>query len=304
MLSEDQIRAMIELLDDSDEEVVQSVEKEFLAQGPDIIPMLDEIWHDKIDLDIYEKVQRIIKKINFETIAVELENWAAKNSHDLLEGIIILSKVDKAHPDITYVRNQIHKIKLDAWLEMNYDLTALEKVRVLNHIFYEVNGFAGDNETYTSPANSFIHSVLKRRKGNPVSLAIIYSIIAQKLNIPIFGVNLPQHFILAYMSSEDEHTIASYDEKPSLDPQNYDDVLFYINPFNKGMVFARSSIDMFLKQMQLEPQDTYFIPCSNIDIIKRVLRNIISSYKSEQREDRRQEAEELLRRLEGRDLED
>jgi len=123
--------------------------------------------------------------------------------------------------------------------------------------------------------------VLESKKGNQISLAIIYSIIAQKLDIPIYGVNLPQHFILAY---EDENEKAA-DENG---------ILFYINVFNKGYVFGKKDIDQFLKQLNIQPEKFFYEPCSNTEIIKRVLRNLISSYEELGSEEKVKELRDLL----------
>jgi regulator of sirC expression with transglutaminase-like and TPR domain len=106
---------------------------------------------------------------------------------------------------------------------------------------------------------------LETKKGSQTSLAIIYSIIAQKLDIPVYGVNLPQHFILAYVDETRQSEFES-------------GILFYINAFNKGFIFGRRDVDMFLKQLNLNPDKQFYEPCSNTDIIKRVLRNLISAY--------------------------
>lgn len=47
--------------------------------------------------------------------------------------------------------------------------------------------------------NSFINTVIESRKGNPLSLSLLYSVIAESLDLPIYGVNLPNHFVLAYL---------------------------------------------------------------------------------------------------------
>jgi len=55
-------------------------------------------------------------------------------------------------------------------------------------------------------------------------------------------------------------------------------ILFYINPFSKGLIFNQKDIDQFLKQLNLEPESKYYLPCSNIEILKRCLNNLIFSY--------------------------
>src|SRR5690606_14523153 len=113
------------------------------------------------------------------------------------------------------------------------------------------------------------------------SLAVIYSIIAQKLDIPIYGVNLPQHFILAYVDE-------------SMDKDFDSHILFYINAFNKGFIFGRHDVDAFLRQLNLSPDRRFYEPCSNSAIIQRIIRNLISAYDNAGVEDKVKELEELL----------
>jgi regulator of sirC expression with transglutaminase-like and TPR domain len=99
----------------------------------------------------------------------------------------------------------------------------------------------------------------------------LYSVIAQSLDLPIYGVNLPNHFILAYMDSK--HSAMGMQ-------QNEDDygVLFYINAFAKGSIFDANEIKTFLKGIHLNPERSYFEPCSNSAILKRMLTNLIFAF--------------------------
>ena len=175
------------------------------------------------------------------------------------------------------LNNRIDKIKLDCWLELSFQKTPIDKVRALNYILYNRIGLKGNTDNYHIPDNCYINRVLELKKGNPVSMAIIYSLVAQRLNIPIFGVNLPQHFILAY---KDDLDIQNYDfNSPEfLEYNRVGEVLFYINPFNNGSVFSKNNLDQFLDQLKIQHNEYYYNPCSNIDIIIRVFRNLSFAY--------------------------
>ena len=165
-----------------------------------------------------------------------------------------------------------------------YEASPIEKVKIINHIFYNVYGFSGNTINHQDPKNSYLSEVLDSKKGNQITLAIIYSIIAQKLDIPIYGVNLPQHFILAYTDVLD----SNIDENG---------VIFYINVFNKGYIFGKKDIDQFLRQLKINPDAMFYQPCSNTDILKRVLRNLISSYEKAGAVDKAEELIDLLKVL-------
>ncbi len=141
---------------------------------------------------------------------------------------------------------------------------------MINHILFDIHRFSGNKSNIDAPQNLFINNLLETKKGNHLSIGILYIILAQSLNIPIFGVNLPQHIILAYVDEIHEEKISSVNEK---------EVLFYINPFNKGAVFTQREIELFVKHLKLKPSPLYFKTCDNIVIIKRLFDNIIYSYK-------------------------
>jgi regulator of sirC expression with transglutaminase-like and TPR domain len=111
---------------------------------------------------------------------------------------------------------------------------------------------------------------LDSKKGNPLSLCLIYSIIAQSLDLPIYGVNLPNHFVLAYMDAKH----SSF----AINQQNEYGVLFYINAFSKGSIFDTNEIKEFLNGLSLAHNREYFEPCSNTAVIKRMLTNLIAAF--------------------------
>jgi regulator of sirC expression with transglutaminase-like and TPR domain len=169
-----------------------------------------------------------------------------------------------------------------------YEMSAVEKVKLINDVIYETHGFSGNTSNHQDPQNSYLSQVLESKKGNQILLAVIYSIISQKLDIPIYGVNLPQHFVLAYVDEEPaEHNNTS--------ENNFENrILFYINAFNKGFIFGRKDVDAFLKQLNLKPLNHFYEPCSNVEIIQRVLRNLISAYEKLSAVDKVAEVEEML----------
>ena len=101
-------------------------------------------------------------------------------------------------------------------------------------------------------------------------MCVLYSIVAQSLDMPVYGVNLPNHFILTYL---DEDQMISF-----IDPENKYGNLFYINAFSKGGIFDVEEIRAFLKGLDKPELREYFEPCSNSAIIKRMITNLINSF--------------------------
>jgi hypothetical protein len=72
------------------------------------------------------------------------------------------------------------------------------------------------------------------------------------------------------------------------------EVLFYINPFNKGAVFTKNEIEMFIRQLKLERRDSYFTPCDNKTIIRRMMNELINIFDQTGNPVKRDEMTELL----------
>ena len=113
--------------------------------------------------------------------------------------------------------------------------------------------------------------------------------------MPIFGVNLPQHFVLAYMDSVVSGNLDALYNHPGVNESYKNgDVLFYINAFNLGAIFSKANLDQFLKQISIEPNPAFFRPCSNLEILKRILRNLSASFEKLNRPEAKSEIQELL----------
>ncbi len=281
MVNHKEIESLIKLLDDPDQEISDHVEDKLLSYGYEVIDFLESAWEQSFDAILQERIENLVHKIQFQNVKHELELWHLGGAFDLLQGVITLNKYQYPDLDEQKIINHIENIKREIWLQLLYDMSAIEKVKLINHVLYSVMGFSGNTSNHQDPQNSYIGQVLESKKGNQILLATIYSVIAQKLDIPIYGVNLPQHFILAYVDESQRDDFES-------------GILFYINAFNRGFVFGRRDVDSFLKQLNLTPDKQFYEPCSNVDIVRRILRNLASSYEKLGSEDKVKEITELL----------
>ena len=294
MLSETEIRSLVALLDDDDEEILSHVQSKLLSLGAQVIPALEQEWGNLKDAAQQQRVEEIIHRIQYKSLLIALKKWYESPEQDLLTGVCIIARYRYPDIDQQKILNEIDKIRLDIWLEMHYDLSPYEKVRIINHTLYNVFGFKGNTDNYHAPENSFINIVLESRKGNPIMLAVIYMLVTQRLHLPVFGVNLPQHFVCAY--KEESHESAANDPFNIKSNLDYRDgrVLFYINAFNQGAVFSKANLEQFLRQIKIEQRGDYFEPCSNLDIVKRILRNLVVSYEKDKKDSNAEDIKQML----------
>jgi regulator of sirC expression with transglutaminase-like and TPR domain len=269
-MNEKNISAQIRLLDDPDEVIYRTISNNLIDMGDEIVPELEKVWENTLDEKIQERIEHIIKTIQFDSVKKGMESWVVEGAKDIAFGAYLLARYQ--YPDLSWqvISNQLNQLKNEIWLELNDNLTALEKIRVLNHIFFEKYRFSPNNANFYSPQNAYLNLLIETKKGNPVSLGILYMSVAQRLELPVYGVNLPKNFILCFIDQ-----VSAFE---AFGDSHINSVLFYINPFNRGAVFGRKEIDLFLSQQQIEPIDSFYSPCSNQNTLIRLIDNLIISY--------------------------
>ncbi len=266
-----ELQAMINLLEDPNQDVFMMVYNSLLARGPEIIPELEKAWENSQDELSQDRLEDIIQNIHMNVVEKDLISWIRSDSAEILRGAYLVARLQ--YPDLSFsdINEPVEKIKNDVWLELNDNLTALEKVRILNHIIFNVYKYSRNSANPVNPQNSFLNQVIETKKGNSYSISIIWLAVAQKLKLPVLGVDLPKNMILAYMDLAGSPAV----------PEHKDyNVLFYINPFNKGAVLGKREIEYFLRQYQIEPSESFFKPCSNRVIIERMVGTLVDSYRS------------------------
>jgi regulator of sirC expression with transglutaminase-like and TPR domain len=279
-----ELDALISLLDEPDEGVFQAIRERIFAHGKEAVPLLESAWENSFNPIIQHRIEELVHQIQFTGLKKELHDWSQFGYHDLMQGTLLVTRYQYPDLDEDSIIKRIGQYSQDIWLELNQNLTGLEKVKVINHILFDIHKLAGNITNINSADNFYINNLLDSKKGSSLILGVIYISISQSLHIPIYGVDLPRHFVLAYT---DEIMVSPHDN-----PEG--NVLFYINPFNKGAVFTRNEIDLFIKQLKLDRQESYFIPCDNKTIIRRMINELINIYDQSGNPGKRDEMKELL----------
>lgn len=269
-LSENEIKALIQLLDDTDDEVYNHIKHRIITLGENVIPQLEEVWETSFNHLVQTRIEDIIHLIQQDNLKEKLKKWKENGGSDLLEGAILIAKYQYPDLSVKPIIRQLELISKDIESKIVDKLTPVQQVKLINHILFDVHGFSSNKVAFHAPANNFLNNVLESKKGNPLSLAIVYIILCEKLKIPVLGVNLPEHFILAYLGSPKSQL--------NEDLEEYKEVMFYINPFSKGTIFSKREIDTFLNQLKIAQRPEFYKPCSNVQIVQRLLNNLIFTY--------------------------
>lgn len=138
--------------------------------------------------------------------------------------------------------------------------TELAAVEVLNQYLFGRLNFRGNSENYYHVYNSFLNKVLELRAGIPITLSVIYLEVAWRLGLPVWGVGLPSHFIIAYGPSD----------RP-----------IYIDVFNQGVRLSEADCLALARtpMSNLQAFQAHFLkPVTKKAILYRMLLNLKQIY--------------------------
>lgn len=259
-MEENELKALVSLLDDEDAQIISHVEEKIISLGEEIIPFLETEWESNLNPLVQSRIEDLIHILQFDSLKSKLVSWFEDEEGDLLEGMWLIATYQYPDLELTKLRQDLEQIYYEAWLEYKTDIHPYDQVKLLNSVLFGKLKFGANTKNFHSPGTSLINVVLESRKGNPISLCVIYMLVAQKLKMPVFGVNLPNLFILTYKSTN----------------ENYSQ--FYINAFNRGLIFSKEDIDNYIAELRINPQDSFYQPCSNQEIVLRSLRNLVNSF--------------------------
>ena len=273
MMSEKELKALVSLLDDQDDQIVTQVVDKIRSLGKDAIPYLEHEWENNFNPLVQRRIEELIHDLQYELLKFRIEEWYVSKDQDLLTGLWLIATYQYPDLEIEKLKQDLEQIYYEAWLEFKPDLYAFDQVKVLNGVLFNKLKFGANTKNFHSPGNSMINIVLETHKGNPITLSIIYMLVAQKLKMPVSGVNLPNLFIVTFKDEKNQ---------------------FYINAFNKGLIFSKQDIENYIHELRLTPQDSFFQPCTNLEIIRRVFRNLIMSFDKMGEHEKAEEVKDLL----------
>lgn len=245
--------ALVRLLDDPDTTVQSSVQTRLDELGPDAVPQLMAA-RDRADAALRPQLDDVIHTLHMKRIRKAWQLIMDAPSVDLERGAFLIALYRFPGLDIPAYRAQI-----DAFAETAHSAVqhaqGIERAFALAEVMCDTLGFSGNEDHYYDPSNSYLNQVIDRRRGIPISLSVLYLLVGKRLNLPVYGVNLPAHFLVKYV---DEHGEA------------------YVDLFNGGAYVSKDACIRFLLKAGVKPRPVYFRAAASQAILLRMGRNLLA----------------------------
>jgi len=282
-----EISALLNLIDDPDEEVFGAVSSKIVEYGRNIIPNLENLWESTPDEDTQERIELLIHRLHVSDLTEDFGQWSIAGHHDLMVGALLTSKFH--YPDLSTaaVLVEIEKLRRNIWLELNNYLTPLEQIRIVTGILFGYYGLKGSETSYKEFNEFLVHKTIETKRGNQISNGILYLILCDLLDIPVKAVGVPKQFVLAYFRY-------GYSNEPV--EKQLDKIEFFIDP-TTGQVFTHKDMESYFKRISVPPVHAYFKPFSNKRVIQNLLEEMSKCFDEEKTSYKKKELLQLAKLL-------
>ena len=248
--------ALLSLLDDPSPAVRRGLLARFAALGPVAADWLQTAARDA-DRRLARHALGYLDELKFSDPVAEFRNFIRSLNYELETGALLLARTIAPRLDAGACCAQLDAIAARCRELIVEPSSAREKCRVLNRVLFHEWGFHGNRENYTDPRNSFIDQVLARRTGLPLSLSVIYLLVADRVGLELRPVGLPGHFVVGCFT----------DSRP-----------FFIDPFDRGVFRDADGIYDLLRANHVAPQPSDLAPTPVREVLCRSCRNLVNHY--------------------------
>ena len=254
MLIKNHLPHIISLVDDESEEVRSHVFKDLSDYGTDLEMDLVE-FSDILNVSNLKLIRPIIENNRREWLKANWKNWYSEFS-ELRKIEVAMDIISKFQLGV--LQQSSLSVKLDIIAGNFMNLYPYGNEMDLSYYLFRVLDLKGNKDEYYEPLNSNLYNTLEHGTGLPITLVLIYILVADRVGLKVNGCNFPGHFLAKI---------------------DIDDEMLLIDCFNGGRIIFESDLED-LSHDSFEALLTIVnTPLSARTILKRVLSNLVNAYK-------------------------
>jgi len=255
-LNATQQEAFLSLLDDPSPAVRRALLAHFTQCGAAAAPFLQSVACGANRV-LARHAAWFLEELKLTDPVAEFRGFIRSLNYELESGALLLARTVSPRLDIAQCVTTLDAIAARCRELIAEPSSTREKCRMLNRVLFHEWSFRGNVEHYDDPRNSFLDQVLARRTGLPISLSIVYLLVAERLDLELEAVGLPGHFVVGCYT----------DELP-----------FFIDPFERGLFRDADEVFDLLRRNHVVPQITDLAPTPVREVLCRTCRNLVNHY--------------------------
>ena len=257
-LSDEKRKALLCLLADEDPEIYLPVREKIISLGPHVCD-----WLKYFVLDENPIVRRRVRDVisHFKRLKADTEFSAFCLNHgedfELEEACWLLARTVDPEINTEAYRAVLDDYAHDLMHKIDFGSEPESIMAAINRYIFQTQRYQGNEDNYYSADNSYLNRVIDQRRGNPISLCMIYQLVGRRLGLPVTGIGLPGHFLCRFQTPRQD---------------------YYIDAFNKGRLLTKTDCMKYLKQAGYEFHETFLMPASSRRILLRMCSNLHQIY--------------------------
>ena len=234
---------LLQLADDPDPNIWESVKASLIPLlTPDQLPHIQQLWNESENSLQAERLELLLRQVQLNYLAADFAEYLGKNKPDLKSGLILLNRIMSPEFSEDQLNTLISPLRKDIWLELSDRLTALEKVRIINHLLFEKYQLQNKSGLDSRSVHLYLPTLLKAKTGHPLTITALFCLIARFLDLPIYKVSTGDLPALAYLDVSPERLINP------LHPEEYP-VLFYMMIDRQMEIFGRKQFIEYVNHL-------------------------------------------------------
>ncbi|MBO5804912.1 MAG: hypothetical protein J6S16_07385 [Bacteroidales bacterium] len=233
-----ELKSIVTLLDDTDDFVIEAINRRMLGKGVSILRDLEELYNKEKSYKVKGLIADKMQYLSNEFILEELGKMVNDDYPDLERGIYLISKLIVPDIDEIYYQDLLGILIGDMVKEIPDEKTALEKMQIFNHIFYHRLLFKCGDYPITRESTTVLTSVLSSRHGIALSISLTYFLLARCVGLEVYPMCFPGGFVPAYIEN--------------------DKILFYMDIFRDGEIFSESKLKYYLENQGVDLDTSAF----------------------------------------------
>jgi len=244
----------IKTLIDDETPVVRDAVVQQLKNFPDEgKAFLQEILDGRDPL-LAKHAQEINKSLGWADVIGDFLEFIRSQRYELETGWFLLDRT--VYPDFQATSATLFMDKLaDRVRELVAPpLSPRQTCSVLNRVLFHEYGFRGSGKNFENPENSFLHRVLDRRQGLPITLSVLYLLIARRIGLELDPIGLPGRFMVGCFA----------EERP-----------FYIDAWSGGKILELEQMENFLEHSSIEDSGSALLPVTVAETLCRGCRYLV-----------------------------
>lgn len=204
-----------------------------------------------------DAAEELLRELGWEDGEHLFRGFIRSFSYELESGFLLMDKVIRPLADLVSTRQRLDDLAKRCSELLVLPSSSRERCRTISRVLFHEEDLHGATTDFDNPNNSSLSYALEAKQGLPLTLSVIYLLVARRVGLDLAPVGLPGRFMVGCFQ----------DEAP-----------FYLDSFEGGRLRNMEEVMLFLQRRNFDDSPKWLLPMTVGDVLRRACRNLVSQY--------------------------